>query len=209
MALALVVLRFAVWTPDPSTRPALGHRLGPTKWMLSSSWASTVTLFGAILDGLLISQVLPFDAGIRLSGRDLILLSLVFGFVVVLAPFVYSATASRPSVPGGAPPDGMPPAGTGMPPVPEGSVGTFLIATALTMWAAFGQLATLGFAGGELSGDSAVFYVLIVVLAIVALLMVRYSWVSIRWVLEDQAEHERRMTVAGAPGAARPAWKLL
>jgi hypothetical protein len=198
----LVVLRFAVWTPDPSTRPALGHRLGPANWMLSSSWASTVTLFGAILDGLLISQVLPFDVGIRLSGRDLVLLSLVFGFIVVLAPFVYSATGARPSPGAGVPPPGMPLA-------PEGSVGTFLIATALTMWAAFGQLATLGFAGGELSGDSAVFYVLVGVLAIVAVLMVRYSWVSIRWVLEDQAEHERRMTVTGAPGAARPAWNLL
>ncbi|HEX8771133.1 MAG TPA: hypothetical protein VF711_10240, partial [Acidimicrobiales bacterium] len=72
--------------------------------MLGNSWASTVTLFGAILEGLLVAQVLPFDAGIRLSGRDLVLLSLVFAFIVVLAPFVYSATSSRPSIP----PEGAP-----------------------------------------------------------------------------------------------------
>ncbi|HVE45667.1 MAG TPA: hypothetical protein VNA57_02810 [Acidimicrobiales bacterium] len=201
MALALMVLRWFIWSPA-STRPVMSSRLGPASWRFSESWASTLTAVGALLGAILGTGVLPPN-GRYLSSREFVLLSLLFGFLVFLAPFIYKATTS---------PAEAPDPGESVPaePVFEGWVATFLLATAVTLWAALGELATLGFMAAELAPGGTVSYLFAAVLVLVAALMLRYSWCNIRWVLEVQAKHQQ--TVRGMAVQNRPPprpWNML
>ena len=200
LALAVVIARWIVWRPDTSTRPALTQPIGPVNWRFGESWASTLTTFSAFLGAVLAAQVLPVD-GLYLSSNGFAVLSLVFFFVALLAPFVYNATASLtapgPSGPGSATTPGY-----------EGRVRTFLLATVITLWGALGEVTVIGFIAAELTRRGAVFYVFAAVLMTVGALILRYSWVNVRWVLEFQAEHEKRMSVTGV-AQPRPSWTVL
>jgi hypothetical protein len=121
----------------------------------------------------------------------------------VLAPFVYSATGERVTMPP-IPPDTTPVVTS------EGTAGTFLLASGITLWAAIGQVATLALASAELSPEGAVFYAFAAVLVAVAVLMLAYAWRSIHDVLALQHEHEAQLAVVPALAAApRPGWTLL
>lgn len=203
VALVVVIARWIWWPSDASTRPGLGQRVGPANWSFAESWASTLTAFGAVLGMILLSQVLPAE-GRYVSPRSVALLNLLFGFLVVLAPFVYAATSVRVQA-SGAPAD-TPPAVSY-----EGVTATFLLASVITLWAALGEVATIALTAAELSPPGFSFYLFGVVLAAVGALMIFYAWRSIRWVLEVQSEHETRARLL-APGTAptgRPAWTLL
>jgi hypothetical protein len=151
---------------------------------------------------ILLSAVLP-DQGRYASARSVALVDLLFGFLVALAPFVYNATSvavttvTEPH----APPEVS----------YEGTTVTFLVASALTLWAALGQVATMGLIAAELEPRGATFYVFGAVLAVVVLLMTWYAWRSIRWVLEIQVEHEARARTLApdVPRTRRPTWTLL
>jgi hypothetical protein len=148
------------------------------------------------------SNVLP-ETGRYVTARTVVLLGLIFGFLVVLAPFVYSATGARVTMPP-MPPDTTPVVTS------EGTAGTFLLASGITLWASIGQVAMLALASAELSPRGAVFYGFAAVLLAVAVLMLAYAWRSIRDVLAVQHEHEARLALAPALAAApRPGWTLL
>src|SRR5438874_1354013 len=67
--------------------------LGEINWSFSDSWASNLTALGALLGTILAaSGVIPKGAS-PLSTRGLAGLSLLFGFLVLLAPVLYSAFA--------------------------------------------------------------------------------------------------------------------
>ncbi|HEX3622027.1 MAG TPA: hypothetical protein VHT97_06915 [Acidimicrobiales bacterium] len=201
-ALVVVLARWACWGGDASTRPALDQRLGPANWSFSDSWASTLTAFGSVLGMILLSAVLPED-GRYASARSVALVDLLFGFLVVLAPFVYNATSVP--VKSVAGPDAPPEVSY------EGTTLTFLVASALTLWAALGQVATVALIAAELAPRGATFYLFAAVLAVVMVLMILYAWRSIRWVLEVQSEHEARARArpADVARARRPVWTLL
>lgn len=197
----LVAARWVLW-PDPSTRPDLGQRIGPASWSFGDSWASTLTAFGAILGALLLTMVLP-ESGRYTTVRTVALLDLIFGFLVVLAPFVYAATGS---------PVTLPPVSPDTTPVVsyEGRALTFLVAAAITLWAALGEIATLVLASAELSFPGALFFVFATVLLAVAALMLAYAWRSIRAVLEVQREYEVLLAVEPSlVPSGRPRWTAL
>lgn len=202
VAFGLIVARWAWWGPDPSTRPSLGQRIGPANWKFGDSWASTLTVFGAVYGAILPGSVLPAEGGYA-SPPGVALLNLVFGFLVVLAPFVYNATSSRVQPAPG-------PAGTTSVVSYEGRVATFLVASAVTLWAALGEVATMGLTTAELSPGGTIFYFFAAVLIAVGVLLLGYAWRSIRWILEAQSEHETRsMAAPGMAPAVRPGWTLL
>lgn len=201
VALIVVLARWAFWGPDRSTRPTLNQHVGPANWSFSESWGSTLTTFGSVLGMILLSSVLP-DQGRYASARTVALVDLLFGFLVVLAPFVYNATSVR--VPSAAGPDGSEV-------TYEGTTLTFLISSTITLWAALGQALTTALIAAELAPRGAAFYLFAAVLAAVAVLMASYAWRSTRWVLEVQAGHEARVLAltADAPRPRRPTWTLL
>lgn len=198
VALALVAARWIVWRPDASARPRLTQPIGPVNWRFGESWASTLTTFSAFVGAVVASQVLPVE-GLYLSNGGFAVLSLLFFFVSLLAPFVYNATAS---------PVAESP-GSGSTPGYQGQVLTYLLATAITLWAALGEVALIAFMAAEMTRRGAVFYIFSAVLLGVGALMLRYSWVNIRWVLEIQAEHQRRKSLTGAAPEPRPSWTVL
>jgi hypothetical protein len=92
-ALVLVVLaaarEFSRW----------GYRMGSPTWEFGKSWASTISVLGALLTTVLASSALPkpeatnqqaADAAVALAG-----VSLLFGLLALLAPALYQAIGTR------------------------------------------------------------------------------------------------------------------
>ena len=200
-AFGLVAARWAAWPADPGRppRPSLGQRLGPPSWRFSDSWASNVTAVGAVLTAVVVSG-LAAPAGRYVSPPGVAALAVFWGFLVVLAPFVYSATSSPVTPPGSPLPSG---GGLAL----EGTVGAFLVSSAITVWAVLGQFATLALLVADLTGPRGVFRMALVVLVAAAAMLVRYAWCSILWVVEAQVAHEQRVAASGP--AARPGWSIL
>jgi hypothetical protein len=113
---------------------------GP-KWSFSS-WATTLTAAGGILGTVLGAATFPEVP--RLIDKDtLVRLNLLFGVLVVVGPFVYQALRN-PSVRATDQEAGY-----------TGWNVTLLIACAVVGAATFGELATLGILGWELTGGGA------------------------------------------------------
>lgn len=97
IALALV-LSAAVSRPGK-----LGHLLGGPDWSFTGSWASTITAIGGLLTLALGAGLLPEGTGEnpdaagarRITDVDVVGLSLMFGVLLVVAPFLFLATTKR------------------------------------------------------------------------------------------------------------------
>jgi hypothetical protein len=113
----------------------------PPKWSVES-WATHLTAVGALVGTVLGSASLP-EVPRQIDKNSLVALSLLFGALVVVAPFVFQAVQS-PRVSANAPEE-------------EGGNGytwVLLVSCWLTLGAVFGQLATLGLATWEIAGGS-------------------------------------------------------
>lgn len=114
-------------------RAHLGEAMGPSQWSFSSSTATNLTVVGSVLGTVLSSTVLP-DYPHYMTKQSYIVLSLLFGVLVALAPLLYNFCC-KPTKPD--------PTNTSLV-LLEGTVWLFLLADAITIWAVFGQLSTLG-----------------------------------------------------------------
>jgi len=101
----------------------------------SKSFASNLTIFAAILSTALSAKVLPSQSAVAAPPSDIVMpagsytaLSVLFGFLVVAAPFVYAALRAGPDPQTGK----------------QGHGWAFLLACGFTVWGALGELATLG-----------------------------------------------------------------
>ncbi len=111
-------------------RDALRKKIGGPSWDFSKSWASNVTVVGAILGTVLSAKVLPANPTVVASPNGYTALSLLFGALVVLAPLVFVALRSgNPSTTNQT---------------VEGRGWTFLLATAVSLWGVVGELVTVG-----------------------------------------------------------------
>jgi hypothetical protein len=151
----------------------LNKRLGSPTWNYSESWASTFTLGAGVVGTLLSSSGVVPDSTSYLPNAAYGALHVLFLLIAGAAPLVYVAWQSADA--------------SG---VPHGVVHWFLVATAVTLWAAWGQLATLGLLiveillKGTLSLTAAILWLIIVSLP--AILMGVYSWKGIKWRIDRQ-----------------------
>jgi hypothetical protein len=163
-----------------------------------------VTLIGALLCAILGSQVVVSQSKSQPSGNTLIGyagLSIFFGVLVVIAPFLYNATAQpcKSSL-----------QGNGKNPQPHiqedhhneqdeeiehhGLVWAFLGSCILTLWAVFGQLETIWYLlGGQtlqqaLSSQVTLLFQFVMGLAI--LLVIYYGFTSIFETVQEQVKED-------------------
>lgn len=170
----------------------LNQSMGNAKWDFSQSWASTLTVVGAILGTIIGGGQLstlatstthpPSPVPIQFT-----VLNLVFLVLVSLAPLIYNIHGSLQR-------DAQ--AGTYY----RGSVGGFLAACWLTLWGAVGELMTLIVVVGGLFGDpqttgsssqpqtlfnSSLFIAQFALLLALSLVLV-YGWTAIPRILQEQ-----------------------
>ncbi|HEY1833396.1 MAG TPA: hypothetical protein VGG08_03080 [Solirubrobacteraceae bacterium] len=118
----------------------LGEPAPPPQWSFES-WATHLTAVGAVLGTVLGSASLPATPR-QIDKTSLVSLSLLFGALVVVAPFVFQAIQSpRASKPAGG--DER-----------SGYTWVLLLSCALTLGAVLGELATLGLAAWEITGGN-------------------------------------------------------
>jgi hypothetical protein len=105
----------------------LKDRMGKPTWDFTTSWATTLTAVSAFLSTVLgageLSEVKPYTG-----------LSLFFGILILIAPFVYNVIAPYQKIDTS---EGEGPAQS------QGYIGTFLITCLLTLWATCGELITV------------------------------------------------------------------
>jgi len=196
--------------------------MGSASWDFSQSWATNITVAGAILTTLLGFSGLP-DYGKFMPKSSYLSLGILFGVLVTLAPSVYNFIR-KPVDPPPPDPNNLVPA-TG--PSFQGYVFGFLLASFVTLWGVLGQLATIGLLLKELvdSGPlpSVMGSAFNIVIVLVALFLLVYSNVTIYFnvqhqVLHRNAHRQARMRLATTPieqQAAQtvnpplPKWSLL
>jgi hypothetical protein len=158
-------------------------------WTAKDSWVTNIAALGAIL-GTVIS-----DAGYKLTGPEagVTLLFIVFGGVAVAAPVVYGATAKLES-------QGINDT--------TGSVWGFLLAGAATLFAALGELATLGLLVMTVTDSAATQAAVIIALCLGAAAIIVYSVRSLAYFATLPAPRPTPEPADAAPPDGRRLIKL-
>jgi hypothetical protein len=199
LAALFILVRY--FTLKGATGVDLGSRLGTVDFDFSKSFASTITVVGAVLGTVLTASVLPEEPEL-LSKQQYTALNLVFGAMIVLAGVVYAAT-ERPKRDSTPEPDKTRKY--------EGFVWSFLLSTGLVMWAVLGELACLLLIVSELDRadlfTTSAIVVFIVLMATAALAILFYAYRRMHWIVEHKAAMTG--TVEGAPAQATDSWPLL
>jgi len=193
MDIVVVVLAFAVATVlvaliGRSTGVSMSRRMGSPRWELDSSWASTLTGAAAVVGVVLAqsSSVLPKPT-VLLSTGAYTSLSLFFGALLPMSALVYNAlrTKERPTDEAEVKRIQY-----------QGTVGTFLMASALLIWAVYGQIVTLGLLVYEIDRQHALSGV-IEGIALLGLLLIAV------WIIPKYTEQSIVMALdTGDPDAA-------
>jgi hypothetical protein len=171
----------------------LKERMGKGQWDFSKSWATNITIFGA-----LVCTIIAQDTDNKLVYASL---SVFFGVLVVVSPLVYNA-ASQPRIKHST---------TGNEEIQYLSpIWAFLISAALTLWAVLGQLAVVItlLIIAELESSvvanhpfwsgyfALIYYVIIVFMVLATALVGVYAYKTILWTVREQvspeAKHYRR-----------------
>lgn len=163
---AIVVLMLAIrrWARKKDKLNMLGKPAPGPKWSFDS-WATTSTALGALLGVVLGSSLLP-DVPRQIAKDSLIGLNLVFGGMVVVAPFLFQAIRTS---------------NTSADDQDAGLWGynwALALACSITGGAVLGELATLALASWEITGSDVWRYVVLLVLAILAVLAGHYFYVT-------------------------------
>ncbi len=181
LALALVLARWFS-TKYPC---GLGGRLGPANWDFSKSWGSNLTVVGALLGTIIATSVLP-DTTSAAKGTYAAL-NLFFGALIVIAPFIYTATQRA---------EPFHKTKTVKEPQFQGYVWSFLLATVITLWAVLGEIgATFAVfneirVGHTMPGASLVVFA--VLLGISGGLMLVMSWRRIKQTIVFQCDRPKQ-----------------
>jgi uncharacterized membrane protein YfcA len=199
-ALLFMIARYE--TLQPATGAAWSTRLGAVNFDFSKSFASTITVAGAILGTVLTASVLPATT-LRLTKDEYTGLNLLFAVMVVLAGVVFAAS-ERPARKSDPEPDKERKY--------EGSVGAFLVSAGLVIWAVLGQFAclvliTLELAAADKFTDVAIaMFLLLLVAAAITVLV--YAYKRIYWVIENKSAAGGRRN-GGTPSQATSNWSML
>lgn len=196
LGLAVVLVRAArIGALNPA---ALSQRLGPVTFDFSKSWASAFTVVGAVLGSILSAKGLLPDKPHFLPTASYGALNLLFGVAIVLAGFFYRATsvAEDTTAPGGSKEVQY-----------QGFVWSFLLASAITLWAVIGELATIFLLFGEMAAQASfaepVLWLFALLMGAGALLVLLYVWRSIKWTIAAQTNQPvQTKSVASQLGVA-------
>lgn len=112
-----------------------------------ASWASHVTVFGALLTTVLASSTLP-EVPEQIDKSSLVRLSLLFGGLIVVAPFIFEAIQSPAAnrlAKNKVTPEAEAEGGSGL-------ILVLIVSCGLTVAAVVGQIATIGLATWEIVG---------------------------------------------------------
>ncbi len=128
-----VVVIVATWLAIARINKDVGltTMLGPVGWDFSSSWASTLTAVAILATLLASSDLLPDDLSLNPSKPEFGMLSLIFAFLLPMAPILYNAFRSPIRTLDG---DGN------ITYQDQGFVWSFVLASILTVWAVGGEL---------------------------------------------------------------------
>lgn len=178
---AIALVGYSWVTDDSGARH--NDRLGPANWDFSASFASTLTVFGSLLGTILSANVLP--ANTLVPANTYTGLNLMFGVIVIVGPLIYTATQTTVQVHRGFP---------SAEPQYQGTVWGFLVATALTLWAVIGELATIGLVLNEIrrggSLPAVALWVMVALLAISAAFLLVLAKQRIGGILTSQKTHD-------------------
>jgi len=195
-AIAGAVIAFLSWVPLRKTAP-LKKPVGPATFSFNDSWASTLTAVGAILGTTLSTGDVfstDFDKA-TFAG-----LNLLFGTLIVVAPFFYTAVSKGTVIDDGST--------TGAKKtVYQGYVVAFLVSAAITLWAVLGELVTLHFLLKEVvtGVPPSVTAIIAAVMGTTALLVIVHAPRSIGDTLKLQAQP----IAAEMEKYGQPAWRLM
>jgi hypothetical protein len=197
LLIAIVVSAIGILRSGKLPRGLMELRLGPPNWDFSNSWGSTFAAVGALLGTVLSAGVFSGTNTRLMSSGGYAGCNLFFGGLVIIAPFVFTATRKVDSTQ----------------PAPDGSVAYdgaalfFLVSSAVTLWAVIGELWVVMLLSWEfLHGPVAV--CCIALLCAVELLVFFHGQSSIRNVLKvqaiTQAKHQSNVDkiIAAVPAAA-------
>jgi hypothetical protein len=158
----------------------LTTRMGsPTSWDFSKSWASNVTVAGALLSTALLLTTLPETRYINRGGYAI--LNLLFTLLVAVAPFLFNVFRKAILDKGGQGETQL---------QYQGYVGFFLLASGVTIWAVLAQMITLVILMNEFSVAPLVSTVFIHafqgVIGLLALGVMVYSAETLYWTAKSQ-----------------------
>lgn len=190
-AALVIVLWLTMWTNSRGdNRLGLADRIGPASWDFSRSWGSNLTVVGALLGTIISAGVLP--ERLAVPKATYAALNLLFAALIVLGPFIYNATRRQVDVSRSA---------EVTEPQFQGYVWSFLLATAITLWAVLGEIATTFAIFNELQAADAVpeaaVWLLGAVMLIGGILLLPMSWSRAKSIIEFQrdAPAQRRRTL--------------
>jgi hypothetical protein len=185
---AVIALLIAAWRLRKAPRVSLCGLMGGATWSFQQSWGSNVTIGAGILSSLLTLIAFPAHPQI-MDKNSYSLLQGLFLAVVALAPLVYGLI--RPDVQDGS----------SAPAAAQGYVYMFLFAGTLVLWAALGQVMTLGVLVEEfkraLSLDAYLGCALIGLAVILFLLLVVYG-------VRALYQTPRRLSMTGTGSVVQP-----
>jgi hypothetical protein len=199
VAFGSLILAAAVVVACAGSIPGLDLRSLVTKpeGGFAKSWAPTFTVFAAVISPL-VSNAGTLGTSSRFFSHpsSYATLGVAFGLLVTLAPFLYRAFGT-PNPKGGEP-DVL------------GPVWSFLLCTALALWATIGQLATVTFFLLEtqpLSIEPLTAFVFAAPFVVVTVALLAHVYRSMKSILDVRARIQD-MTRAGPGAQARPTWEL-
>jgi hypothetical protein len=182
-AVVIVALGYIIAKVMLDNAKLLGF-MGTGSWKVTESWASTLTASGAVLGLILAAQVLP-EQPQTFSRNTYVMLNLMFGVVIVAATLFYNAIRLPRRV------ATVEKGQTTTTTENQGLVLIFLIASAMVLWALFGQLVTTWYLLGEIAAlPSYVYGIFRNVIRISAVLAVVYGIGSVPWTLYNQANRK-------------------
>jgi len=182
VAVAVVLMAY----PMSVDRPNLLRRMGPVNWDFRNSWAANLTVFSAALGSIFAAKLLPEHISSRVT-TTFVALNVLFGLAAVVGPFTYIVLQRRVTVT----------RTTGKTITTDtqyqGTLGGFLLGTAITLWAVLGEFATAGelvrTIHGKHSLPSEMVTAFAILLGFAALLVLAFLATRIRVIAADQQEH--------------------
>jgi len=200
VVIAILLCLYSSWRLANAKPPiSLVTKMGSPAWDFSKSWASNITVAGALLSSTLGVSALP-ELTQHLSKGGYAILSVYFTLLVIVAPLLFNVMR-KPVITDTTGSDGSKLQY-------QGYVASFLTASGITVWAVTGQMLTLLILIDEFSAPGLGSKVLTgffqAFLVILALGVVLYAAITVFWTAKSQkiAKEDSLASIADLRGVS-------